>query len=85
MTELTDEEHEALHVLAENEILDALDGAFGPDNYMCRGVVLLKLLHNEFMLMEKPEDVSDLSEGILGMVFKRASVDRILSNPMGNA
>ena len=82
---LTDEEHDALHVMVENEILDTFDGVFGPDNYMCRAVLLLKLLHDEFMLMENSEDVSAIAHGISGILLKRACSDVALFNSMGNA
>lgn len=83
--ELTDEEHDALHALIENEILETLDSGFPPAERMCRAALLLKLLHDEFMAMDDAEDVSDIVVAMTGLVMKRTISDHALFDTAGHA
>lgn len=83
MTE--EERHDRSHATAEEEIDTILYDIFSDQERACRAVVLIKILHKEFMAMDDVEDVADIADALVDLVLTRMTSDRQLLNSVGTA
>lgn len=79
---MNSDDHAELHAETERRVRALLSGAF--EDSICRAVVLVSILHDEFNAINDPNDVADLTAALTDMIISRAAAD-VLLNPVGSA